>query len=138
MSSVGEIMTEDPVCLDESASVRDAAGAMRDEDIGDVVVTRQGRAHGILTDRDIVVRCLADGSDVDVCTCGEVCSTEIVGITADAPLDQAVQLMRQYAVRRLVVTEDDRPIGIVSIGDLAVERDRTSALGDISAAAPNH
>jgi CBS domain-containing protein len=138
MTSISEIMSDNPVCLDAGASVLEAARAMRDQHIGNVIVTRDGRVFGILTDRDIVVRCLAQEKDLRQCTCGEICSsTDIVTISRDAPIEQAVTLMRERAVRRLVVVDGERPVGIVSLGDLAKERDRSSALGEISAAAPN-
>lgn len=138
MSSVSEMMTSNPVCLDERAPVLEAARAMRDKHIGNVIVTRGGRVFGILTDRDIVVRCLAQDKDMRSCTCGEACSSEdIVTITRDATAEQAVRLMRERAVRRLVVVEGEKPVGILSLGDLAKDRDRASALGEISAAAPN-
>jgi CBS domain-containing protein len=138
MTSISELMSRNPVCLDEKASVLDAARAMRDQHIGNVIVTRAGRVFGILTDRDIVVRCLARDKDMRQCTCGEVCSsTDVVTISRDAPIEDAVKLMRERAVRRLVVVAGPKPVGIVSLGDLAKERDRSSALGHISAAAPN-
>ena len=138
MTSVSDIMSGNPVCLDESAPLLDAARAMRDRHIGNVIVTRAGRVFGILTDRDIVVRCLADDKDMRQCTCGQVCSsTDVVTISRNAPIDEAVKLMRDRTVRRLVVVEGQKPVGIVSLGDLAKERDRSSALGQISAAAPN-
>jgi CBS domain-containing protein len=137
MASINKIMSQNPVCLDAGASVLEAARAMRDQHIGDVIVTRDGRVFGILTDRDIVVRCLAQDKDMRQCTCGEVCSTDVVTISRDAPIEQAVTLMRERAVRRLVVVDGEQPVGIVSLGDLAKERDRSSALGGISAAAPN-
>jgi CBS domain-containing protein len=137
MESVGELMTSDPICFDAGASVIQAARAMRDASIGDVVVTTGGRVHGILTDRDIVVRCLAERGDASG-TCGEACSTEVVTVAPDTSVQEAIELMREHKVRRLVVVEDDRPVGILSLGDLARERDRGSALGDISAAPPNN
>jgi len=137
MSSVSEVMTPDPVCLDKNASVRDAARAMRDENIGNVIITAGERVFGILTDRDIVVRCLAEESDIEACTCGKVCSADVATIEPSASLEEAIQLMREHAVRRLIVTEGERPVGIVSLGDLAQERDPDSVLGDISAAPPN-
>ena len=137
MSSVNEVMTPDPVCLDKNASVRDAARAMRDENIGNVIITAGERVFGILTDRDIVVRCLAEESDIEACTCGKVCSADVATIEPSASLEEAIQLMREHAVRRLIVTEGERPVGIVSLGDLAQERDPDSVLGDISAAPPN-
>jgi CBS domain-containing protein len=138
MNSVRDVMTANPVSLDEGAPVLDAARAMADKNIGNVIVVKGGRVHGILTDRDIVVRCLARNKDIRSCTCGEVASsTNVVTISPDEPIDRAVELMRQRAVRRLVVVDGQKPVGIVSLGDLAMERDRRSALGDISAAPPN-
>ena len=138
MTSVSELMSRNPVCLDESAPVLDAARAMRDRHIGNVVVTRAGGVFGILTDRDIVVRCLAEDTDMRRCTCGEIASsTDVITISRDAPIDEAVKLMRQRTVRRLVVVEGQKPVGIVSLGDLAKQKDRSSALGEISAASPN-
>jgi CBS domain-containing protein len=138
MNTVKEVMTANPVCLDEHAPVLDAAKAMRDKNIGNVIVTRSGRVFGILTDRDIVVRCLAQDKDMRSCTCGEVAtSDDVVTVARNATVDQAVKLMRDRAVRRLVVVDGEKPVGIVSLGDLAQERDRASALGQISAAAPN-
>jgi len=138
MNLVNDVMTANPVCLDERAPVLDAAKAMRDKHIGNVIVTRSGRVFGILTDRDIVVRCLAQDKDLRSCTCGEICSSDdIVAIARDATIDQAVKLMRDRSLRRLVVVDGEKPVGIVSLGDLAREKDRASALGQISAAAPN-
>jgi CBS domain-containing protein len=132
-------MTLNPVCLDESAPVLEAAKAMRDRNIGNVIVTRAGRVLGILTDRDIVVRCLAQGKDARSCTCGEVSSSEdLATIARNALPEQAVNLMRERAVRRVVVVDGAaKPVGIITLGDLARERDRASALGEISAAEPN-
>jgi CBS domain-containing protein len=138
MNLVSDVMTANPVCLDESAPVLDAAKAMRDKHIGNVIVTRSGRVFGILTDRDIVVRCLAQDKDMRSCTCGEVCSSDdIVTVARDAAIDQAVKLMRDRSLRRLVVVDGEKPVGIVSLGDLARQKDSASALGQISAAAPN-
>src|SRR2546423_14949686 len=84
MTSVSELMSRNPVCLDEGAPVLEAARAMRDRHIGNVVVTRRGRVFGVLTDRDIVVRCLAEDKDMRQCTCGEIASsTDVVTISGD-------------------------------------------------------
>jgi CBS domain-containing protein len=92
----------------------------------------------VVTDRDLVVRALAEGADISSKSVQEVCSTETVTVSPDDDVDRAIQLMRERAIRRLpVVEEEDRPVGVVSLGDLAVERDPHSALGDISAAHPN-
>jgi CBS domain-containing protein len=101
------------------------------------VVEEEGRAAGILTDRDIVVRAIAEGRDPGSTTVGEVCSSDLTTLTPDQSIDDAVRLMREHDVRRLPVVQDGRPVGIVSLGDLAVELDPDSALADISAAPPN-
>ena len=136
--SVRDVMTPLPRAVDVSASVMDAAGVMRDGDIGDVVVLEDQRLYGILTDRDIVVRVLAEGSDPATVKAGQVCSRELTTIPATASVGEAVRLFREKAIRRLpVVEEGGEVVGIVSIGDIAVARDGKSALADVSAAPPN-
>jgi len=116
----------------------DAAQIMRGNDIGDVIVLEDDRLFGILTDRDIVVRALAEGADPETTPVGEICSRDLATIEPTASVGQAVRLMREKAIRRLpVVDRSGYVLGIVSIGDVAVERDRHSALADISAAPPN-
>jgi CBS domain-containing protein len=135
---VREIMTGAPVSLERNQSLVDAARMMRDAAIGDVLVTDGGRLVGVLTDRDIVVRCLAEARDPGMTTVGECCSSEALAtISPDEDSDNAVRIMRERAVRRLPVVEDGQPVGVISIGDLAVEKDERSALADISAAPPN-
>ncbi|MFJ3309981.1 CBS domain-containing protein [Streptomyces sp. NPDC086549] len=70
-------------------------------------------------------------------TVADLCGEELVTITPDEDLDRAVELMREHSVRRLPVVDGDEPVGVISLSDLAIERDRGSALGDISAAGPN-
>jgi CBS domain-containing protein len=91
---------------------------------------------GIVTDRDIVVRGLAEGLGLEAMV-GEVASEDIVTVGPDVAAETAVQMMRVAAVRRIPVLDGDTVVGIVSIGDLAVERDPVSALADISEAEPN-
>lgn len=136
--TVREVMTAKPVALQAGTSLVDAARAMRDRDIGDVVVLKDDRVCGIVTDRDIAVRAVAEARDPSQTVLAEVCSQELVTVSPDDPVEQAVTLMRSRALRRLPVVEDGRPIGIVSLGDLAVERDPGSVLGRISAAEPNN
>ena len=136
--AVREIMTLNPVALPTSASVREAAERMRDKDIGDVIVLEDKSIYGIVTDRDMVVRALAEGKDPQKTTIGEICSRDPTTVSPDEDAEKAVQLMRDKAIRRLPVVEKGSVVGVLSIGDLAVERDRSSALADISAAAPNN
>jgi len=136
--SVRDVMTRDPKALDATASVMDAAELMRESDIGDVVVLEDDHLCGIVTDRDIVIRVLAEGCDAASVTLGEICSRELTTISPTASVGDAVRLIREKAIRRLpVVEEDGEVVGIVSLGDIAVARDRRSALGDTSAAPPN-
>ena len=136
--TIAQVMTRDPVTLPPSSTLVEAALAMRGAGTGDVVITLEGQARGIVTDRDIVVRAVAEGLDPRETTLADVASEQLVCVTADRSVDEAVQLMRQLAVRRLpVVDEDDQLVGVVSLGDLAVEVDPGSALADVSAAPPN-
>ena len=130
---VREIMTSNPVSLAPDTPVREAARAMREQDIGDVLVVDDGELRGIVTDRDIVVRGVADWDDLSTCSLGDVCSDQVISVTPDDDADAAIARMRAAAVRRIPVVEDGRPVGVLSIGDAAVDRDPTSALAEISA-----
>lgn len=135
--TVKDLMTPNPVTVPADAPVLDAARRMRDDHIGDVIVQEESQVCGVVTDRDIVVRTIAEGRDPAATTVGDICSREITTVAPDTGADDAVRLMREKAIRRLPVLEGDRPVGVVSIGDLAIERDERSALRDISAAPPN-
>jgi CBS domain-containing protein len=135
--TIGDIMTSQPITLPASASVLEAACAMRDSNIGDVIVADNEQICGIITDRDVVVRVTAEGREPARTQLAEICSQDLTTVSPTDSIDHAVQLMRQRAIRRLPVVENGRAVGIVSIGDLALERDPTSALSDISAAPSN-
>jgi CBS domain-containing protein len=135
---IQDVMTTNPETLPESTTVREAAEAMRANDIGDVVVVDDnGKLSGILTDRDIVVRVVAEGRDPRTTRIGDIASRDLTAVSPDDPVDRAVQLMRDKAIRRLPAVDKGKPVGIVSIGDLALDRDPGSALAEISAAPPN-
>ena len=132
-----DLMTADPIVLDADATVADAAKAMKARNVGDVLVRRDGELCGIVTDRDLVVRCLAeDPKRAASRRLGEVCSKVLHALAPDAEVGEAISLMKDRAIRRIPVVEDGSPVGIVSLGDLAVARDRESCLGRISAAPP--
>ena len=137
---VRDVMTGWPMTLPPEASVMQAARIMRDRDTGDVVVTdSRGRVNGILTDRDIVTRVIASGRDPALTAIGNVLTPTPVTVQPDTEASVAVALMREHAVRRLPVVDDGATlIGIVSLGDLAIDRDSQSVLAAISAARPNH
>jgi CBS domain-containing protein len=134
---VRDVMTPNPVALQATSSLVEAALAMRDFDVGDVLVLDDGQICGIVTDRDIVVRGIAGGNYPATVKLGEICSRELTTLSPTDSVEDAVSLMRQKAIRRLPVVENGRPVGILSLGDLALEKDPHSALGDISAAPPN-
>jgi len=135
--TVAQVMTRNPITVAADAPVTTAAERMREADIGAVIVEDHGRAVGILTDRDIAVRVVAENRDLST-PAGQVCSaTDVRAVSPDTPLQDAVTVMRTAAVRRLPVVQDGHAVGIVSLGDLAIERDGESALADISAAEPN-
>ena len=134
---VREVMTPKPVTLDAGSPVSEAARVMNESDIGDVIVLDNAKICGVVTDRDIVVRVVAEGKDASSTKLADICSRDLVGISPDDTVDEAVRLMRDRAIRRLPVIENGKPVGIVSIGDLAMERDADSALADISAAPGN-
>jgi CBS domain-containing protein len=134
---IRDIMTPNPVTLPVTASLIDTAMAMRDADVGAVIVLEDGQICGIVTDRDIVVRGIASGNYPATVTLGEICSRELTTVAPTDRVEDAVRLMREKTIRRLPVVEHGQPVGIVSLGDLAIEKDPHSALGDISAAPPN-
>jgi CBS domain-containing protein len=131
-----DVMTSNVVSLPGS-SVTDGARAMRDSGIGDVIVTQNNKVAGIVTDRDITVRAVAEGKDPDQVPLSDICSGNVTSLSSSDDVSKAVQLMRQKALRRLPIVDNGKAVGIVSIGDLAMEQDSGSALADISAAKPN-
>jgi CBS domain-containing protein len=135
---VRDVMTENPRTLERDATAVDAARAMRDEDIGAIVITDGDEVYGILTDRDIVVRGIVEGRSAEEIKVGDICTTDVTFLGPDDSIDDAIRQIRDKHIRRVPVVEDGRPVGILSIGDLALERDQESALAEISAAAPNN
>ena len=134
---IRELMTPNPVSMPGTASVHEAARAMRDADIGDVIVIEHHQVCGIITDRDIAVRIVAEAKDPATTALADICSHSLLTVTPTDSVEHAVRLMRTHAIRRLPVVEEGKAVGIVSLGDLAVERDPNSVLGEISAAPPD-
>lgn len=135
---VKDVMSTNVVALSKDASINDAARAMSDKNIGSVVVVEDGgKLYGIVTDRDLVVRGLAQSLEPQSTRLEQVCSADVAQLRPDDRVDDAIRLMGEKAIRRVPVIDKGKPIGIVSLGDLAVERDRSSALGTISAAPAN-
>ena len=137
--TIDEMMTTDPRTVRDGATIEEAARVMRDADIGDVIVLDEdGRVSGIVTDRDLVVRAVADGVDPAEGQIGSILNGAVVSIAPDESVDTALDLMRDHKIRRLPVIDDDRLVGIVTLGDLAIDRQPGSTLADISNAPPNN
>jgi CBS domain-containing protein len=134
---IADIMTRDPATVERTESTAEAARRMAATDAGWVIVLDNGAVCGILTDRDIAVRLVAEGRDPGTPVAEIASDADLVTVGPDTSLEQAVQLIRGKAVRRLPVIEKGRAVGIVSLGDLAIERDPHSALADVSAAEGN-
>ena len=135
--TVGEVMQSNPICLPAITSITAAAVAMRDIGIGDVIVEEDGHVCGIVTDRDITVRVVAEAVYPNDVALSDICSRELTAVGPTDSVEEVVKLMSNKALRRLPVLDQGRPVGIVSLGDLAVERDPDSVLAAISAAPPN-
>ncbi|MFJ5773024.1 CBS domain-containing protein [Streptomyces sp. NPDC093094] len=131
---VREVMTPGVVAVRPDASLTEAAQLMRAQDIGDVVVADGQEVVGVLTDRDITVRAVAEGVDPLTMSAGAVCTPGPVTVAPTDTVAAAVALMRARSVRRLPVVEDGLPVGVVTLGDLAVSEDPGSALAAISRA----
>ena len=127
MGQVRDVMTSNPTTCEPSATLVDAAKVIALEDVGSVPIVENGRLVGILTDRDIIVRAVAEGRDVTSTTVKDVASKDLVTVTPDEDLDRALQLMGQRQVRRIPVVESDQVVGIVSQADVAraVDEEKT-------------
>jgi CBS domain-containing protein len=136
VTKVRDVMTAEPIVLQQDQSIADAAQAMRDSAVGAVLVVDGDKLCGLVTDRDLVIRALAESASPDS-PVGRVVSPDLIAVGADDEADDAARVMQDHAVRRLPVMDDGRIVGIVSIGDLAVSRGEDSALADISAAEPS-
>ena len=132
-AKVRDVMTPGPIGVDYYQSIGEAARTMRDWGVGAVLVVNDQSLHGLITDRDLVVRAVAEArrSDEPV---GPLSSADLIGVDVDADAGEAARLMRQHAVRRLPVIEDGQVTGIVSLGDLAVHDNPATALATVSRA----
>ena len=126
---IRDVMTPNPRTVTPNDSIQSAARIMRDEDTGAVPVVENGRPVGIVTDRDIVVRAVAEDGQLNR-PIREIVTGSIVSATPEMSTREAAELMSKHQVRRFPVVENDRLVGIVSIGDLAVKEGRDSRIGD--------
>jgi CBS domain-containing protein len=127
---VRKIMTADPVSVDPDTTLEEIATLMKEQDIGAVPVVEEGELCGIVTDRDIVVRCIAVGQDVTECIAEDVMSTDVQALGPDASVDEAARLMGDLQIRRLPIVEKNRLVGMLSLGDVAVKSKDDDLSGD--------
>jgi CBS domain-containing protein len=118
-TSIKEVMTRDVRACEPNATIADAAKLMAQEDVGPVPIVEDGRLVGIVTDRDIVVRVVAEGRDPNATTVKEIASTDLVTVSPSDDLDEVLNLLAERQVRRLPVVEGDRLVGIVAQADVA-------------------
>jgi CBS domain-containing protein len=135
MAQVTNLMTGSPVTVEPSATLVEAARAMANEDVGPLPVVQGDRLVGMVTDRDLVVRGIAEERDPTSTTVGDIASSDLVTVTPDTDLHDALELMARNQVRRLPVVENDRLVGIVAQADVAraLDEERTGeVVQDIS------
>lgn len=138
MQTVMDVMTAVPITLRADESLADAARAMRQNAIGAVmVVEHDDELYGLVTDRDIVVRAVAEERAAAACRLRDFCTPGPVTVSPEDDLTEVVTAMRDQRVRRIPVVEDGRPTGLVSVGDIAAAGDETTVLADVSAAQPD-
>ena len=124
--SIRDAMTSNPKSVETSSPIIEAARLMKSEDVGSIPVTEGDRLVGIVTDRDVAIRVVAEGKDVQSVTVGEIASRDLVTVDPQQDLDEALRLMAQHQVRRLpVVEEDGRLVGILAQADVAQQGDDT-------------
>ena len=123
MEQVRDVMTKNPTSCDPSSTTVEAAKIMASEDVGSVPVAKDGRLLGIVTDRDLVVRVLAEGRDPTSTTIGEIASSDLETVSPDDDLNTALRKMAGNKVRRLPVVEGDELVGIVAQADVARQGD---------------
>src|SRR3954454_2949208 len=135
--TIRDLLKGDPVTVDASATVEEAAKLMAEKDIGNVLVVENDEVKGIVTDRDIVVRVIAKGNGPDAGV-REAATTDLETRGPDDSIDDPINKREQGNARRLPVVDEGKPLGVISLGDLAQAKDKDSALADISAASPNN
>jgi CBS domain-containing protein len=126
---IRDVMTQNPSTVSPDDTVQAAARIMQTEDTGAVPVVKNGRVLAVVTDRDIVVRVVAEGGSLSS-PVGDVATKGVICVSPDMSTSEASDLMSEHQIRRLPVVENDQLVGIVSIGDLAVKEGKDSRMGD--------
>jgi CBS domain-containing protein len=140
---IRDVMTRNPECVSEKDSLRDVARIMKDQDTGVVPVVDGKKIIGLITDRDIVVRGLAEGKNLENARVTELMTKSVRSVREDASVNEALELMNRAEIRRVaVVDHNDELVGIVSLGDIASQTNQDGRIGNtvetISEAPPNN
>ncbi|OBA07383.1 CBS domain-containing protein [Bacillus subtilis] len=125
---IRDIMTENVECCEPTASITELAKKMRDSNVGSIPICENGTLQGIVSDRDIVTRCLAE-NQMDA-QASDIMSADIVSGHPDMSAEEAGQLMAEHQIRRLPILENERIAGIVALGDLSVKKDSDQKAGE--------
>ncbi|KJR44727.1 CBS domain protein [Desulfosporosinus sp. I2] len=127
---VREVMTANVDYAAPNSTVVELASMMKKNDIGSIPICEGQKVIGIVTDRDIVLRAVAEGKTIENRSAKEVMNSKVVTVTPDQDVHEAADLMATYQIRRLPVVEKDKLIGIVALGDLAIEKIHINEAGD--------
>ncbi|PKM95546.1 MAG: CBS domain-containing protein [Firmicutes bacterium HGW-Firmicutes-1] len=114
-----EIMTTEVVSVDKKTSIRDAAMKMAESDVGSVVVNDNKSLVGIITDRDIAIRGVAENSDLNNVTCGDVMSKNVVTATSNTDMEKVIDLMSEHQIKRIPIVDNNNVVGMVSLRDIS-------------------
>jgi CBS domain-containing protein len=116
---VGDVMVRAVITIDENASVKEAADIMNQFEIGSIIATRKGKAVGIITERDLLKRIVAEGKNAKKTRVKDIMSSPLVVITPNTDLEEAAHLMFEKKIKKLPVTDQNRLVGLVSLTDIA-------------------
>ncbi len=127
---VRDVMTSSVDWVTSDASVVEVAQMMKKDDVGSIPICKDNKLIGIITDRDIVLKVVAAGGNTNTISAKDIMSTDIISVSADQDVHDAANMMSKYQIRRLPVLENGKLIGIVAIGDLAIEKIHINEAGD--------
>jgi CBS domain-containing protein len=131
---IGQVMTSNPITLSSASSVVEAAQVMRQSNVGAVIVLEEGQICGILTDRDIVYRAVANGPDLTGIQLGDICSRNVTILSPRSTVEVARRVMQEKDIHHIPTVEGGKPVGIVSLSDLTVHEVASRGwVGDVNA-----
>jgi CBS domain-containing protein len=127
---VRDVMTSSVDWVTPDTAVVEVARLMKKDDVGSIPICQGNRLIGMITDRDIVLKVVATGENTNNISVKDIMSTDIISVSSDQDVHEAADLMSKYQIRRLPVLENDKLVGILAIGDLAIEKIHINEAGD--------